>query len=352
MEVLEQVFLGNTVLQWSTALAVALAALVAFQIIKSVMLRRLRTLAEKTETDLDDFIIDLLSSTKRILIVVLALYAGSYVLDMDASVRDLIDAGAILAFLLQAALWGNQVITFLTKRIAETRVGADDPTVTTIATLMGTVARIVFYTMVALVALDTVGFDVTALITGVGIGGIAIAMAVQGILSDLFGSLTIALDKPFAVGEFITVGQDSGTVEHVGLKSTRVRSITGEELVMSNGDLLSSRVRNFGRMQERRGNLNLGVTYDTPAEKLELIPEIIKEIVDEEPLARFDRAHFASYGDFSLNFASVYWVETPAYIDFMNTTQSINLKIKRRFEKEGIEMAFPTQTIYVEKDES
>ncbi|MGD8329999.1 MAG: mechanosensitive ion channel family protein, partial [Acidobacteriota bacterium] len=306
----------------------------------------------RTETDLDDFIIHLLSSTKRILIVVLALYAGSYVLDMDPSVRELIDAGAILAFLLQASLWGNQIITFLTRRVAETRVGADDPTVTTIATLMGTVARIVFYTMVALVALDTVGFDVTALITGVGIGGIAIAMAVQGILSDLFGSLTIALDKPFAVGEFITVGQDSGTVEHVGLKSTRVRSVTGEELVMSNGDLLSSRVRNFGRMQERRGNLNLGVTYDTAAEKLEMIPGIIKEIVDEEALARFDRAHFASYGDFSLNFASVYWVETPAYIDFMNTTQSINLKIKRRFEKEGIEMAFPTQTIYVEKDES
>lgn len=140
-------------------------------------------------------------------------------------------------------------------------------------------------------------------------------------------------------------------MENVGLKSTRVRSNTGEQLVMSNGDLLSSRLRNFGRMKERRGNMSLGVIYDTPADKLEAIPGMIKEIIDEEELARFDRAHFASFGDFALNFAIVYWIETPAYKDFMDTTQSINLKIVRRFEQEGIEMAFPTQTIYVNKEE-
>jgi len=352
MEFLDQVFLGNSVLEWGSALAVAFGSFIVFYAVRSVIVRRLRKLAAGTETNIDDFVVDLIGSTRMILIVVLALYAGTYMLAIEDNVRDLLDTGAVLIFLLQGAMWGNQIITFVTARLAESRVGADDPTVTTIAALMGTVARIAFFTMVLLVALDTVGFDVTALITGVGIGGIAIAMAVQGILSDLFGSLSIALDKPFAVGDFITVGQDSGTVEHVGLKSTRVRSITGEELVMSNGDLLSSRVRNFGRMQERRGNLNLGVTYDTTAEQLEAIPVIIKEIIDEEPMARFDRAHFASYGDFSLNFAGVYWVETPRYIDFMDTTQSINLKIKRRFESESIEFAYPTQTIFVEKDAS
>jgi small-conductance mechanosensitive channel len=177
-------------------------------------------------------------------------------------------------------------------------------------------------------------------------------MAVQGILADLFGSLTIALDKPFEVGDFITVGEFKGTVEHIGLKSTRLRSITGEQLVLSNGDLLSSRMRNYKRMSERRGVIMIGVTYQTSAAQLEAIPGIIKQIVDEQPMARFDRAHFASFGDFSLNFEIVFWVTNPAYPEFMDTTQSINLDIVRRFEAEDIEFAYPTQTVFVEREES
>jgi len=352
MGILEQVYFGNTVLQWGIAAGVALLTFTAFHVVKYVVLHRLKKLAKLTETDFDDFIIKLLGSTKFLLIIALSIYAGSFMLTLADSVRTYLTSVAVVVFLLQAALWGNRLIDYALIRFTQQRMDAEDAASTTAAGIIGTVARIVFFSLIALVGLSSIGFDTNALVTGLGIGGIAVALAINGILQDLFGSLTIALDKPFAVGDYITVGEFSGTVEAVGLKSTRVRSNTGEQLVMSNGDLLSSRLRNFGRMKERRGNLSLGVTYDTPADKLEAIPGMIKEIIDEEELARFDRAHFASFGDFSLNFAIVYWMETPAYQNFMDTTQSINLKIVRRFEKEGIEMAFPTQTLYFNKEES
>lgn len=351
MESLEQVFLGNTLMQWGFSLGVAIATFFAFQIVKLIVIVRLRKLAATTETDFDDFIIKLLDSTKFLLLVILSLYAGSMMLEMSESVRGYLRSIAIISFLLQAMLWGNRLIDYAVIRFTEQRMDEEDPASATAAGIVGTVARIVFVILVSLVGLATVGFDVDALVAGVGIGGIAIALAVNGILQDLFGSLTIALDKPFGVGDFISVGEFSGTVEHVGLKSTRVRSSTGEQLVMSNSDLLGSRLRNFGRMEERRGDMSIGVTYDTPAAKLEAIPAMIQAIIDEEELARFDRAHFASFGDFSLNFVVVYWMLNPAYAGFMDTTQSINLKIVRRFEQEGIEMAFPTQTIYVNKDD-
>lgn len=350
MEVLQREFLGNSLLQWGIGLLVAVFAFLIFQVIKRVVIRRLHKLADRTDTDIDDFIIHLLDSTKPFLIVALSLYAGSYVIEMDPSARDLCDAAAILVFLLQSALWGNQIITYGMKRFAQNRMEADDPTVATLATLLGTVGRILFLTMLVLVALGTVGFDVTALITGLGIGGIAVAMAVQGILSDLFGSLSIALDKPFEVGDFITVGDFKGTVEKIGLKTTRLRSNTGEQLVLSNSDLLSSRTRNYKRMSERRGVIMIGVTYQTTAEQLAGIPGIVQEVIDSEEAARFERAHFASFGDFALNFEVVYWVTDAAYLTFMDTTQAINLEIVRRFEAAGIEFAYPTQTIFVDPD--
>lgn len=351
MELLDQVYFGNTVLQWGIALGVVVATFIGFHIVKYVIVHRLKKTAEKTATDFDDFIVKLLGSTKFLLIVALSIYAGSFMLALSDSVRTYMTSVAVVVFLLQSVLWGNRLIDYALIRFTEQRIDAADPASTTAAGIIGTVARIVFIALMTLVGLASIGFDINALVAGLGIGGIAIALAIKGILEDLFGSLTIALDKPFAVGDYITVGEFSGTVENVGLKSTRVRSNTGEQLVMSNADLLSSRLRNFGRMTERRGNMALGVTYDTPADKLEAIPGMIKEIIDGEVLARFDRAHFASFGDFSLNFAIVYWMETPAYKDFMDTTQSINLKVVRRFEKEGIEMAFPTQTLYVNKEE-
>jgi small-conductance mechanosensitive channel len=189
--------------------------------------------------------------------------------------------------------------------------------------------------------------NITTLIAGLGVGGIAVALAVQSILSDLFASLSILLDKPFAVGHFIVVDSIAGTVAHVGLKTTRVRSLSGEEIVLSNTDLLKSRIHNYKRLFERRVLFGFGVTYNTGYDALAAIPSVVREIVQSIPKTRFDRAHFKDYGDSSLNFEVVYFVLDSDYNVYMDVQQAINLEIYRRFEQARIEFAFPTRTLYV-----
>ncbi len=203
--------------------------------------------------------------------------------------------------------------------------------------------------MILLLVLDNLGVNITALVAGLGVGGIAVALAMQTILGDLFASLSIVLDKPFVVGDFLIIGDLLGSVEYVGLKTTRLRSLSGEQLVFSNSDLLGSRIRNYGRMYERRVQFNIGVTYQTPRDRLVKIPQIIREAVEQQSDTRFDRSHFKEYGDFSLVFESVYYVMGPDYNKYMDIQQAINLHIHERFEQQGIEFAYPTQTLFVQQ---
>jgi small-conductance mechanosensitive channel len=212
--------------------------------------------------------------------------------------------------------------------------------------------RLATWVVVLLLGLDNLGIDVTALVAGLGVTGIAVALAVQNILGDLFASLSIVLDKPFVIGDFLAVGDMMGSVEYVGLKTTRLRSLSGEQLVFSNSDLLGSRIRNFGRMAERRALFTIGVTYQTPREKLERIPQMIREAVEAQPQTRFDRSHFARYGDSAITFETVYYVTVPEYPVYMDIQQAINLRIHEAFEREGIEFAYPTQTVFLTKQTS
>jgi small-conductance mechanosensitive channel len=198
-------------------------------------------------------------------------------------------------------------------------------------------------------ALDNLGIEVTALIAGLGIGGIAVALATQNILGDLFASLLIVLDKPFVLGDFIVVGDFVGHVEKIGLKTTRLRSLSGEQLVVSNNDLLQSRLRNFKRMIERRVLFTVGVTYDTPLEKLAAVPGMIREIIESQPDVRFDRSHFKEFGSYSLNFETVYFVLSPEFGRYMDRQQAINLAIYDRFAQNEIKFAYPTQTLFLEQ---
>ena len=207
------------------------------------------------------------------------------------------------------------------------------------------------WSIVLLLALDNLSIDVTALVTGLGIGGIAVALAAQNILGDLFASLTIVLDKPFLLKDFLIVNEFLGTVEHIGLKTTRLRSLTGEELVFSNADLLNSRIRNYGRMFERRVVFSLGVVYQTPRDKLAKIPDIIRSAIEAQEKTRFDRAHFKDFGAYALNFEAVYYVLVPDYNVYMDTQQAINFYIHEQLEAEGIEFAYPSQTVYVVREE-
>ena len=177
---------------------------------------------------------------------------------------------------------------------------------------------------------------------GLGIGGIAIALAVQNVLGDLFASLSIALDKPFRVGDALTVGDEKGTVEFIGIKSTRLRSVTGEQIIISNGDLLKSRVRNFSRLSERRADLQLRIAYETPHKLIAELPKIIERAIRAQENARFERAHFARYGDYALLFEATYLVETNDYVTFMDAQQAINLRLLDEFARRGITLAYPT----------
>ncbi|HKK08681.1 MAG TPA: mechanosensitive ion channel family protein, partial [Gemmatimonadota bacterium] len=190
-------------------------------------------------------------------------------------------------------------------------------------------------------------FQIKTLLAGLGVGGIAVALAVQTILGDLFASLSIVLDKPFVIGDFLAVGEHTGTVEQIGIKTTRIRSLSGEQLVFSNADLLSSRIRNYGRMRERRAVFTVGVTYGTPPGTARRIPDLIREALAEHDEVRVDRCHFKAFGDSALIYETVYYVSDPAYNLYMDIQQEVNLELMRLFAEEGIEFAYPTRTVHL-----
>jgi small-conductance mechanosensitive channel len=260
-----------------------------------------------------------------------------------------IRAVTILSLLFQAGTWITTGVTAWLDRYTQQELVTDRGAATTMRA-MGFVAQLVIWVVLLMVALDNLGIDITTLIAGLGVGGIAVALATQNILGDLFASLSIVLDKPFVLGDFVIVDNLMGTVEHIGLKTTRVRSLWGEQVVFSNADLLKSRLRNFGRMQERRIVFRIGVTYQTPRAVVARIPGILREAITSQEKVRFDRAHFASFGDSSLDFEAVYYVLVPDFLPYMDTQQAINLKIMERFEEEGIEFAYPTRTVFLARE--
>ncbi len=351
MNVFNFTFYGNTLATWLVALAVAVVVTLALRAVRGTLARRLGAMVGKTETRLDDLVFDLVTQTKLWFLVILGLYAGRYFLTLPPEPRRLAASVMVVALLLQAGVWGSRLVSEWISHHVKRRSSEDAAGATALGVLR-TPARLVVWSVVVLVALDTLGIDVTALIAGLGIGGVAIALATQNILGDLFGSLSIVLDRPFVIGDFIIVGDQMGTVERIGLKTTRVRALSGELIVFSNADLLQSRVRNYKQMFERRIVFGLGVVYQTPADTIEAIPGVVREIIEAQPNARFDRGHFKAFGDFSLDFEFVYYVKVPDYAAYADTQHAINLAILRRFEADGIEFAYPTQTLIVERGQA
>lgn len=348
MAILDSIFLGNTVRAWLIALVVAALVTAGLRLIRTVLLHRLRAVAERTRTSLDDTVVGVIDNTKSWFLLFLGLWAGSRWLTLPQSLGFPLRVIGVAAFVFQIATWANVAITAVIRQRVRDTVAEDPAEATTMAAL-GFLIRLAVWSVLLLAALANLGIEIGPLLAGLGVGGVAVALAVQNVLGDLFASLSIVLDKPFVIGDFIVVGDTAGTIENVGLKSTRVRSLTGEQLIYSNSDLLSARIRNYKRMYERRILFALGVTYQTPRDRLEKIPAIIRESIESQEHARFDRSHFKSYGAFSLDFETVFWVTTPDYGVYMDTQQAINLAIHERFEEEGIEFAYPTQTLFLER---
>ena len=342
-----QLITSNTLQDGLYALLAAGVFMLVLQLARSLLLHRLVRIAKSTDTGLGNFFIELLSATRFLLVAGVGLYVATLFLDLPKALEKWVDHAFIALIILQIGFWANRSLIFWLSHRFSQGDKVDEGSRAMTLSLLTLLGRVVLWTLVALLVLNNMGLDVTALVASLGIGGIAVALAAQNILGDLFASLSISIDKPFVIGDFIIVGDVMGSVEHVGLKSTRIRSLGGEQIILSNNDLLKSRIRNYKRMHERRVVFAIGVTYDTSATLLEQIPVLIRQAIEEQPETRFDRAHFKSFGPSSLDFEAVYFVLSPEFNRSMNVQQAINLQLVRSFAEHRIDFAFPTQTLHL-----
>jgi len=346
MDFLRYEFLGNAVWRWFFALGVGLATLAVVYLAKGILANRLEALARRFSSDLVGFVAHLVRGIWFIFLLAVAIWTAAGMINLPGRVVSVVRAFAWLVLFFQIAIWGTGLVTYLINRSIKKRLKLDGASATTLSAV-GFVIKLALWVVLALLALDNLGINITTLVAGLGIGGIAVALAIQNVLGDLFASLSIVLDKPFALGDFVIVNEYIGTVEHIGLKTTRIRSLSGEQLVFSNNDLLSSRIRNFKRMFERRVVFTFGLVYQTTHEQLAGIGQTVRQIIEKLEKTRFDRAHFKEYGDSALVFEVVYYVQDPSYNVYMDIQQAINLELYRRFQAEGICFAYPTRTLYV-----
>jgi len=345
--ILNQLYLNNTVYDYLISLTLFIVAVILLKIVRVVFIKRIKALAEKTATTIDDFLVDAVSRKLIPILYFAAFYLSIQRLVLGESVAVWVKTIVMIIitvisvhFLVMLVKYG--VESFWKKK-------SEEPGQAEVPRAILTIVRIILWTIAFVIILDNMGVKITALITGLGIGGIAIALAAQAVLVDLFSYFTIFFDRPFQIGDFIVVGEYMGTVEHIGIKTSRIRSLGGEELVFSNTDLTNSRLKNYKRMQKRRVVFQIGVTYDTTLANIKEIPSIIKKIINSIADTEFDRAHFFSYGDFSLNYEIVFYVINNDYTKYMDIREKINISIMEEFEKRAIEFAFPTQTLHIEK---
>jgi small-conductance mechanosensitive channel len=335
---------NNSVTSWLIAGGIFLVVLSVLIGLRVIVRRYAETMRSTTKTEVLEIPLLVLSRTALLFITVVALFAGAQAVDLGTRVQHFRNSLLTIAFFWQLGVWFAAAVRVWIERrrlhsIAENRAALGS------LGIIRFIANVVIWTLVMLATLDNLGVNITALVAGLGVGGVAVALALQNVLGDLFASLSIALDRPFEVGDFLGVDTFLGAVENIGIKSTRLRSLDGEQIIISNGDLLKSRVRNFGRMAERRVQFATTVAYGTPVELIEQIPRWIREFIESEKPIRFDRSHFLKHGERALEFESVYYVLSADYNQYMDIQQSINLKIHRRLTEHDIAFAIAPQGV-------
>lgn len=338
---------GNAVQQWLLAGGAALGFYLLLLFLRRVVGDWLAALAARTPWQADDVLADLFRGTNRLFLLVVALEAGGQFLSLPPEAHLALQRVMLAALLLQGAGWAINVVDYLVTR--RLMAGQDVNVAKTTRGAIMLVVQVGIWSLAILLLLQNVsGMKVDALIASLGITGVAVALAVQRILGDLFASLSIAIDQPFIIGDTIKVGEMTGRVEKIGLKSTRLLSVSGEQLIFSNADLLSSRIHNLQRMERRRVVLSLGVDYETALDKVERVPAVLEAIVKAQEQVSFERAHLKSLGDFALLFELAYTVESNDFMVFMDVQQRINLEVLRCFQEEGIHLASPTQKLLLQ----
>lgn len=345
-------FLGNGAWQWVIALLVAAATYFAARFALRFTRARLGRIAEGRAHRVLDFVRAMFGSVMAVFVIAMSLAAGAQALTLAPPVEKVLRWIVVIIAALQLAALSIAVFRVSTRLFVEVQTAERPERADSLRTTLGAVnalGTLAISVLVGLLAMQNLGIEVMPLIAGLGIGGIAIALAVQSVLGDIFASVSIVLDQPFIVGDFIIVGDQMGTVERIGLKTTRVRSLGGELLIFSNTDLLQSRIRNYKHMAERRVVFSLGVVYQTPPEQLDRIGPMIRELIVRMEGVRFDRAHFKQFGPSSLDYEVVYYVLSPDYNRYMDIQQAMNIAIARRFIAEQIEFAYPTQTLFLQQ---
>lgn len=336
-------YFQNSSYEYLMAFAIFIFWLVILKLFQMIILNRLKKIAVKTKTDFDDVLISIFLKIKPPFYFLISLYFSIKSLVLPLLATKIIYALFIIVIVWEMIRGLEKLLDYGVRRYLDRNGGGNESA----ARAASIFIRVILWTVGIVSVLSNLGINVNSLVASLGIGGLAVALAAQNILSDLFSSFSIFIDKPFQIGDFIVIDEHKGTVQKIGLKTTRLKSMQGEELIISNKELTSARVQNFKRLEKRRVVFNLGVVYGIGVEKLASIPMIIKEIIDREEKVEFSRCHFDSYGDFSLNFATVYFVDSDDYAEHMNKKQKINLAIYRKFSEEKIEFAYPTQTIYI-----
>lgn len=345
-------FYGNPLSRWLFAINVLALLIAVLYLVRRVLVRRLEDYAARTVTGLDDFAVRLLRRTKFFVVLVVATAVTSYSLTLRERVHGRLESAAVVALAIQAAIWGSELVTFGLARYAQRQDGVPDGATATTLTALGYMARGLLWIMIFLVALATVGINVTALITGLGVGGVAIALAVQNILGDLFGALSIVLDKPFVVGDTIQVDAFVGTVEHIGLKTTRLRALSGEQLIFSNADLLKSRIRNYRRQTERRVQFTFTLAPDTATDAAAQVPALVRTTVEgvTDPAVRFERVHLVRPTESGLEYELIYHVPTADYALYLDAQQRIMLVLLEQLRAMGAGFSAGTRTVVVRGD--
>ena len=342
---------GNSGWDYAQAFLCFLGLMIVFKLFKIIVIARLKHLSKKTKNDIDDFALQVINELKPPFYFLIAFYVALQSLSLNDLIDQVVFGLFIVVLIFQSVLILQKIIDYILEKTLLQKVeGKDDAkNKKAVIKLLSQIVKIILWVVGLLMILSNLGVDVTSLVAGLGVGGIAIAFALQGVLGDLFASFSIFLDQPFKVGDYVQTGTESGTVKKVGMKTSRIETLNGEELIVSNTDIASARVHNFSRMNKRRISFDLGVTYDTGSKKLKEIPKIIEKIIKSEKDATFLRVKFTQFGDSALIFQVVYHINSSDIDLSLDIQERVNLAIYEGFEKRRIGFAFPTQTVYVNK---
>jgi small-conductance mechanosensitive channel len=344
---IQALLLGIPATDWLIAGILGIVVWLSLWALRNLIASRYTKYSSATNPTLIRLFAYLVGNTKQILFIAAALYAARESLALPDHIRRGVSKTVLILVLVQVGLWAGRAVRFYVE-MKERERGADRVFAGSL-NIINFVSRTLIWSLLVLVALSNLGVNITALLAGLGVGGVAVALALQNVLGDLFASLAIALDKPFVIGDFLTIDTFIGTVEYIGIKTTRLRSDGGEQIILSNADILKSRVRNFSRLAEQRVLASIRLTYDTPADKLKEMPKVLENIVREHAQARFERCHLKSLGESSFLFELSYFVQQPASNSILDLQQAVNFRIIDEMRRLGVEFAYPTQLVFLDR---